>query len=333
MAQITKSTIFNHPSYTLENGRYKAIIVTGYGANIIELYDKELDIHVFRTPDTADFNEFSKSPQHFGNAILFPPNRISGGTFTKHDRKYNFFNQPTVGDFSHGLLRYLPFKVTHDQVSGENIELKATYRSSPEADTIYKDFPHEFLCEVTFSLTSRGLYETISFTNFGYEPMPLGVGFHTAFGIPFSPNTLKSDYRVMFTADKMLPLNQNRVPTGSFLACDARYTQPEGFDPLSETVDIHTTVKTLFIDKVPFRGAKITNIRNGKTISFEISDSFPFWMAWNNKTVNNYICIEPMSWCIDAPNSHLDDRETGYLELSRGMNWEGKLSFRTDQSI
>ncbi len=72
------------------------------------------------------------------------------------------------------------------------------------------------------------------------------------------------------------------------------------------------------LDGVPFRGAIISDLASGKEIFYEVDDAFKFWIFWNHDGDKGYICPEPITWMIDAPNLPLHNEESGYIELAPG---------------
>jgi len=330
MEKITKINFLNYEAYELENNNYKAIIVNSYGANVVSLYDKINKIEVLHTPEIIDKGEFVTAPQHFGNALLFPPNKIANGSYTKHNRKYQFpINKERKNPaYSHGILRFLNFKITNKEITKNALKLSMAFRSDQESNAIFEHFPHVFTCSIDFSLSETGLYETIAFTNHGIEPMPIGLGLHTAFKVPFLENTNPDDYRIICSVGKRLQLDDLNYPTGRFYDCPEEYTTT-GIKPLKEPISLHTTATTDHLDKIPIHGAIIHHIPTGKKVVYETSDEFGFWMLWNNDAKEDYICIEPMSWCINAPNVSLEDARTGYRELRLGESFISKLWIHT----
>lgn len=331
---IKKTVFFGHEAVELTAFGYSALIVTGYGCNLVTLKDEIKNIDILKTPDTGDYDEFINAPQHFGNAVLFPPNRIDNGTYTRNGITYNFVHEGSYRTkdnrlmYSHGILRFMKFDIESIIENDDNITMSAAFHSVP-GDRIYKDFPHEFICKIKFILSSGGLMQTISFTNLGSIPMPLGAGFHTAFKLPNDAVSKRDDYRIVYSADEHIELNERSLPTGNLLPLysDCRN---EGILPFDTIADEHTTIKPITVNGKTFHGAIIKNIETNNNIYFETNNNFPFWMLWNNNARSNYICIEPMSWIINAPNSTLPDDKSGYMQLEAGETWTGELKFYTE---
>lgn len=332
---IQHTLFFNMEALILDNDAYSATIIPEYGCNLVTLHNKTTGLDILKTPLPSDHDEFMSAPQHFGNAILFPPNRIQNGTFTRNGRSYSFIPHNLPADkagqymYSHGILRYLPFAIEHCEERDSHIVVSACYHCGP-GEQIYKSFPHEFVCCITFDLSYEGLQETISFTNLGDTPMPLGAGFHTAFQIPNDALSSREDYRIVWSADRHIVLSPNCLPTGELLPLksDCRH---QGIFPFLPIQDEHTTLRPISFHGKDFLGAIIKNIKTNNNIIFEIDENFGYFMLWNNKARSNYICIEPMSWMINAPNSTLPDKLSGYKELDSRTSWQARMFFSAAQ--
>lgn len=326
--------IFGKKSLKLTTGRYEAVVVTDYGCNVISLFDKELQIPILKLPLENDSDEFLSAPQHFGNAVLFPPNRIDNGSYSKNGKTYSFpINVPSKKEnqhymYSHGILRFMVFEIDSCVEKDGVITLAASYHSK-NGGRIFADFPHEFICRMEFVLSDAGLTETIRFDNLSDSPMPLGVGFHTAFMIPWDERSKRDDYRIVLGAGEHIILDDLHLATGGRKPLSSAY-RTEGILPFEPIVDEHTSALALNLDKKSFHGAIIKNICTKHNIYFETSENFGYWMVWNNQAKSNYVCVEPMSWIINAPNIPLADEQTGYTQIEPGESWTGTLSFLTE---
>jgi aldose 1-epimerase len=326
---IHKISILGKDALCLTTERYEAVMIPDFGCNTVSLYDRKKQLQILKTPSDSDRDEFFKAPQHFGNAVLFPPNRIEHGYYKKNGITYSFIPKGLSLDeaknymYSHGILRFMEFHVDELTEADGKIVLKASYTSAPGGE-IFRSFPHEFCCRMTFVLSNLGLTQHISFHNKSTLPMPVGVGFHTAFRLPNDDTSTRSDYRILLSAGEHIELDERCLPTGKrtplLSAC-----RDEGIPPFEPIADEHTTALPLILNQKSFHGAIIKNIRTNNNIYFETSESFGYWMLWNNQARSDYVCIEPMSWIINAPNSPLEDSLTGYTQLAPDEIWNGSL--------
>lgn len=331
---ISYSEIFGMSTVILSNQLYEVTINPDYGCQIISIRNVKKNINILKMPCDCDSTEYLHAPQHFGNAILFPPNRIAGGCYTKNGITYDFFTpQERLHEgpgcmYSHGVLRFKKFSVDGVTETGNSVILTASYHSDRH-DRIYGDILHDFICTITIEVNDSGVYQNISIRNMGDDILPVGTGFHTAFLLPNDDTSSRQDYRIIFSAGEHIELDSHTLPTGKFMPLKSS-CRTDGILPFEHIEDEHTTNVPLIIDGKPFYGAIIKNTRTNNNIYFETSSNFGFWMLWNNRALSDYICIEPMSWMINAPNTDLPDEVTGYNQLLSGEAVTYSLHFYTD---
>ena len=83
----------------------------------------------------------------------------------------------------------------------------------------------------------------------------------------------------------------------------------------------HFTAKNLTVDGHEFNGAIIEDASKGLRLVYEVGNSYKHWMIWNDTGDKGFICPEPQTWVVDAPNLGLPDEETGLRILSPGETW------------
>ena len=121
---------------TISGGGYIASFRSDLGGNCYRLIHEISGSDILRTP--RDESELFSSVFLFGNAILFPPNRVRGGSFEFGGKTYKFpINEPKTGCHLHGELYKTPFKIKEQSDSSVTFEYKA------EAGE-YLGFPHAF---------------------------------------------------------------------------------------------------------------------------------------------------------------------------------------------
>ena len=142
-----------------EDGAYEVKILPAKGANCLSLKHIPSHISALRTYDPDTVEELD-NPFLYGTPLLFPPNRIKGGTFTYDGRAYALpINEEATGCFLHGTLHETPFEVIEQSKSTLLCRYKAT------EDAPYLTYPHEFTLDVKYELTNEGLKQTVSITN------------------------------------------------------------------------------------------------------------------------------------------------------------------------
>lgn len=314
---IEKFDFYGYDAIKLTFNTYEATILYGRGCNLIRFQDTSDQTDFLHVPSADEFDEFQVSPQRFGCAPLFFPNVIVDGRFTRDGIEYNFDDAGLP--YSHGILKEVAFDLDICRETEDLIYVKCTFNSMNTP--YYTAFQWLFECSFEYTLSASGLTQSIHFHNPGDVLIPFGVGYHTSFAIPQNSAFQASDYKVMVSAKTMWETN-NLIPTGKQIPLLRDY--PSGFlNPLKETIAEHLHASS----DSKFHGAVITNIATGKQIVYETDPFFTEWMIWNNRASRNYICIEPMTWTINAPNATYPDEVSGFQYLAPTKSWSATNRF------
>lgn len=322
--RIERTTWNGEPAVYFAAGGYEALMIVSVGANVIELKHAEKELSLLRTPDTLE--EFVSRPQVYGLPLLFPPNRIEDGTYTVNGRTYNLpINGAAQNNHIHGFIRTLPFTITKEELihAEDAVEVEATYISDSNNDAIFTYFPHEFECKLSYKLSNKGLEQRVSFTNSSDSPMPLGVGFHTAFNVPFHKESKREDYRLIISVDKKWDLNNRNLPTGNILELNEEEAncRKNGMKPFAFPLDCSYTAKPLTIDNKDYHGAIIVDTVKNIKLYYEVGEDYKHWTVWNNGANVNFLCPEPQTWAINAPNLDFPAEVTGLKLLEPKKTW------------
>lgn len=297
----------------LSFNNYIAQIMYGRGCNVIELKDTQEDLSLLHFPEAGEEEEFSRSPQRFGSAILFPPNKMQDGAITMNGVRYALAenNIPVA----HGLLKEFPYELVNCTETVDCIVVKFRFNS---VDSIYNTaFAWNFECFFEFTLSTQGLTQKITISNLGATDIPFGLGFHTAFRIPQNDMFAKEDFTIQVTCGKRWELDSCSYPTGKQTELSQNYSVGK-IAPLARSIAEHMEAAT--IDG--FHGAVITNQKTNTKFIYETDKAFSQWMIWNNNASDNYICIEPMTQIINAPNTNLPHSISGATILAPGQSFE-----------
>ena len=93
-------------SITLNAGPWQAVVLPGFGMNMISL--RREDKPILREP--ADWQVLQQSPHVYGIPLLLPANRTVGGRFEFQGQIHQLpINEATLGNNRHGDLYNAPF--------------------------------------------------------------------------------------------------------------------------------------------------------------------------------------------------------------------------------
>ena len=288
----------------LFNESARAVILPQMGANCVSYAHLESGQECLRTP--PDREALAGDPNVYGLPLLFPPNRIRGGRFSFRGRTYAFpINEPARGCHIHGALSQAPFA----HRGGGRFVFRA-------AEKGYLAFPHAFTVIREYSLDPAGaLTHTVTFINESPAPLPLGTGIHAAWRAPAGEGLrlkMPALREWELDGDSRLPTGIIREDTPLLRALRQGKLDPDA-QPLSALVQCEK-------GPVALAGPR------GKWICQR--DDYPFVMLWNGGGGQGFVCPEPQTWAIDAPNLDLPWEETGMRALSPGEEASFSLVFR-----
>lgn len=282
----------------LQAGDYTALINTERGANCISLRNSKYNAVILREPNKSGVLD---NPYLYGMPILYPVNRISGGSFEFEGRIYRFpINEPQTNCHLHGMMHEMEFEVSE---IGDSF-VKCVFERQ------YLDFPHRFRVEMKYSLSENGLLHKTKITNLSSENMPNFLGFHTTFNIPFLKGALAENVRLYAEIGNEIERDRNYLPTGKLLLYDdvAEKINIGEFMPLEKVISRHCKSK---------KGGQIelTDIKQGIKLVYENDEKFG-WRLFYNGSADDYICLEPMTCMANCQNSPFDREYAGFDSIA-----------------
>lgn len=299
------------PAVRINGGGYSAVVLPGFGANCIQLRHEATGAELLRTPESAE--EMTASPNVYGLPLLFPPNRIRNGTYTFDGREYRFpINEPARHHHIHGFLSQTPF----EQIGSASFCYQATEQVP------YPSFPHSFTVERSYELDEEGMHQLLKVTNTGTERFPVGIGFHAAYRLPFLPGENPGAYRMG------LPVRREWL------------LHPDTIMPLGTYADHSLIIQglrqgTLIPDAQPLSNLMACDAPGVMTLTgpcgtlhCQYDEGFPFTMLWNQQGGRGFVCAEPQSWAVDAPNLSCPWTESGMYALRPGQSRQWRLTLR-----
>ncbi|WP_148552400.1 aldose 1-epimerase [Clostridium scatologenes] len=315
----------NHKAIRFNAGGYEALMVPEVGANIVELKNVFKGVSILRSPnDNLEFEKFKERPQVYGIPLLFPPNRIEDGKFKLGNKVYQFpINEPKNHNYIHGFIKNDKWEITKKEIISEDqVEIEAIFNFNKE-HSFYKYLPHEFQFKLLYNLSNKGLKQTTSIINLGSEKMPIGIGYHTAFNVPYNLESKDEDYRVIMSIGKRWVQDERNLPTGEILdltEAEKKYAN-EGVMPLGYKIEAHYTLENIELDGSKFHGAIIEDLSKNMRVVYEMGEEYKHIVIWNDMGDKKYVCIEPQTCVINAPNVGLDKDITGFKTLAPKDTW------------
>lgn len=287
----------------ITGGGYTAVFNPDKGANCIRLRH-DSGIRMLR--EQSDPREQPDNPYLYGMPILFPVNRIAGGTFTFEGRTYRFpINEPTTGCHLHGELHQTPFTVIEHTAHS----LTCIYRATKAAP--YLSFPHAFEIEMTYALDENGLHHTVRVSNRSDTNMPCLLGFHTTFYARLADGCPQNSAVRVGVTEEFERNMQNYLPTGVTPALDAVSLELQNgtFCPFSQPISRH------------YRGAgemSITDTETGVRVVYENDAQYGFRLIYNG-SADEYICLEPQNCLANCANAPIDRKTAGFDYIPPGQ--------------
>lgn len=280
---------------TIKYGDYTAVINPERGANCISLRNSRYNAEILREPP-ADV--VLDNPYLYGMPILYPANRISGGSFLFEGRTYSFpINEPKTNCHLHGILHCTEFETAE---CNESL-VKCVFERP------YLDFPHSFRIEITYILSENGLMQKTEITNLSENNMPNILAFHTTFNVPFINGSSYEDIRMFAEVGYEIERDKSTyLPTGRILPCDEVTSKIRSGElmPLESVMSRH------------YRAEKngrieLSDTKRGIKLVYENDEKFGWRLFYNGKA-GSYICLEPMTGIANCPNAPFDRIESGF---------------------
>jgi len=288
--------------YEITKGEYSAKINLSRGGNCISLRNNKYKARILREPD---YSGSLDNPYLYGMPILFPVNRISGGSFMFEGREYVFpINEPNTGCHIHGTIHEQEFRV----VSGGEDYVICSYRATREE--AFFGGQNEFEITISYYLNDDGLVQETTIKNLSLQNMPIMLGFHTTFLIPFMEEQNAEDLRILADVSDLIERNRETyLPTGNiFLPDDLTLKLQQGeFPPFFKQISRH--YKAQGENRIEIR-----DIAKGICVQYENSAIYKFRLLYNGKA-NEYICLEPQNCLVNCMNEDFDKDYAGFQFL------------------
>ncbi len=293
---------------------YTARIDPDRGGNCLCL--NRFGADVLRTP--ASDADREREPFFFGTPLLFFPNRISGGRFEFEGREYRLpVNEPSTGCFLHGTMHQAAFKVIRQNEQSVLLRYMATDEEP------YLTFPHAFEVDQEWGLSSEGLQQTVTVTNLSRLDMPVALGSHTTFRLPFTAGSRAEAVTMQLDTDLEYSRNMtNYLPDGK---CSRQYPDQDALKQGTFVPAPHRMSRLFRMGKN--RDLVLTDPESAIRMTYSALKGYGYWMVYNGISPD-FLCVEPQSWLSNCPNAPFPRNETGFDFLTPGENrvYETNLS-------
>lgn len=317
---INKCTWSDLEAYMLTVGGYTAMLVPSLGANLIQLDNMEHGASILKKP--ASHEQYLTNPFIYGIPILFPPNRIENGVFNFNGIDYSLpINEAIRDNHLHGLLYNQEWNVDEFHADKKSASITCSF-SCTEGTEVYKLYPFFFTIYLTYTLTGEGLTQKVEVLNEDEKVIPVFLGYHTTFNIPFIKNSSSDNCTIKLSTNQEWELDDRNLPTERVKNNDS-YNLLTGVRALDFPFDNHYKSDPINRNGKSFNGAIITDEANGFSIVYEVSDCYKHWMLYNgfeNRT--DFICPEPQTCMVNAMNlKNITPQESGIITLEVNSKW------------
>ncbi|MFC5701354.1 aldose 1-epimerase [Cohnella faecalis] len=317
--EATEGKYENETAIFLKYGVYSAIMLPGIGGNLISFRDEERGYRFIREPEGAQWKEFVRFPVLHGIPVLFPPNRYDAGTFEFDGRTYRLpVNEPETGNHLHGFVYETPWEVVG--FGSTERESFVTVRCRlDESHPAFEFFPHRVTLTQTYTLSSNGLTQAFEAVNEGSNALPFMLGFHTTLNVPFATGSSVEDVVIGIAIGERWELNERQLPTGRLFPLDEGETKlREGGNPFYTLLDNHYTADSAENGR---NAAFLFDRKADVRFVYDAGREYKHWMVFNGKGSTSFICPEPQTGMVNAPNVDLPPERTGLVRLEPGERW------------
>jgi len=286
----------NKTSIKIADGDWHATIDLLHGANCISLRNEKYCAVILREPD---YEKGIDNPYLYGMPVLYPVNRISGGSFVFEGRTYTYpVNEPSTGCHIHGKLHESEFTL----IDKKENSISCFYEETGE-----------FRITLSYTLTEDGLIHETVIKNLSDVNMPNFLGFHTTFNCLFTEGAKRENIRVLMDTGEEIERNMKVfLPTGKILPPDEITKQlNEGtFNPTGCVLSRHYKIGEK-------NRIQITDISKKLKIVYENDEKYLFRLIYNGNG-DEYVCLEPMTCMANCQNSAFDRDYAGFDWIEAG---------------
>ena len=300
---------------------YSAMIAPSLGGNVLRLRNDEQGVEIFRFDADKSAEEIADAIEIHGLPTMYLPNRLDGGLLKTSDGEYHLpVNEPEpYRNCLHGFLHRRSYKVDRLHCDREKASAEISFEYTEE-DEFFKYLPLSFTAQLCFTLSETGFDYKFTITNNSEKQLPVSVATHTTINAPFADGGRQEDIRLCAPIGKRCVLNERCLPSedlAELTPWDKEYASGEKC-PVLQVINNDMYFAGCMEDEngTSFHGLCAVDTASGKTVYYETSEEYGFWIFWNEWGFKGYFCPEPMTAMINAPNLSLPAELSGYRELA-----------------
>lgn len=264
-------------NYSLKNNVF-FVNASKSGAELISIHNLTNKTDILWNPDLKFWNRISP--------VLFPiVGKLKDNSFLENETHFEMLQ--------HGFARNMEFEIIQHTENSLSMQLTSNEETR-------KQFPFDFLLNISYILTENCLDIHYSVTNLSSVEMPFSIGAHPGFAIDKPLNQYKLVFDQPFTADRYL------IDNGLYTGESTPTMQNTHELLLSDELIQHDAV---VFKNVPFYRVTLCELDNTPVVTVSSSD-FPHWGFWT-KPGAPFFCIEPWAGLADSTNAtgNLRDKE------------------------
>jgi aldose 1-epimerase len=295
-------------------------------------------LEVIHFPDSLA--AFRDRPTYFGTAVLFPfPGRIRAGRFQFGGVDVQLpINEPSTGNAIHGCVAKQPWTELSSSADASGAE--ATFViGTDRLPAMLNDFPFPFRLTLNIRLSGGTLSFRFVAENIGTAPMPVGLGVHPYFPLPFGSLGTVDECEIWIDAPhyweqkdfmaigRSTPVESSvdlRTPRSLRALASVGYGGPDRM--------VNFTHSQFSDDRGPRPSGSgvrwgVRNPRSNREVVVEADSAFPASVTYIPPT-REKVSFEPHSCLPNAFNLATEGKVAGQITLGPNEFWRGSFSIR-----
>jgi len=315
-----------------------ACIVPGLGGNCLQLAlpPKPGADAIPLIDDLALIEQLETSPNRYGIPVLFPwPSGIPGGVFRFQDGTINLNSGDEITTYHHVFVNTASWTVMEVGADDARAWLTAEIKSE-QCGVLAARFGWPCTLRITWTLLTDRLNIDMTVTNRGDSAMPMGLGLHPYFSLPFGSRGSRAECRLKADVGRQWDLGAtcelspaDAAPADPFLP---ECTFPAGavMGGALHEIAFNHVYQARFKDGQQTLAAVI-DPANGIRLTVRGSRDFGTWVFYTPPD-RDAISLEP--WTLAANGFNLAAagiEEAGLVTLAPGASWTGNVTIQCEE--